>query len=156
MLRAIMKYIPTFRQGIIFLLAGFLGVGQLSAYVPTLLQPMRWHGKKWEYLVEHPSQNVVNPVLFEELLDSAGAHGWQLVEISGTNHFYVFYFKRPLLAHKIEPHLYRLSRQKLARGKEEAALRHQIHETVVVPREVLAQEKARTSSSALPPLPAKP
>lgn len=80
------------------------------------LAPVTWKGDKWEYLVEHPTDvRHIDPVRFEELLDEAGQHGWELVAVTGTAHFYAFYFKRPLLPEKLEKHRQHVLELKKAR-----------------------------------------
>ena len=101
------------------------------AYTNTTLQPIKWKGEKWEYLVEHPTgKNHIDPALFEEILDTAGQHGWRLVSVTSAYHFYTFYFVRPLLPHKIEAHRARLQRNKNFRANKEAEQRHIIQTTV--------------------------
>jgi hypothetical protein len=91
------------------------------------LHPITWKGKKWEYLVEYPTGILhVDPVRFEELLDTAGQHGWRLVDVSGTNHFYAFYFERPLHADRIEKHRARIQKVRTKRINKETEQMKQI------------------------------
>lgn len=117
-------------------------------YTHTVLRPIKWQGEKWEYLVEHPSINHVDPSFFEEILDTAGQEGWELIEVTGTNHFYAFYFKRPLLPHKIDSHRARLARNKQKRANKEATERNTILTTVEkTEAEKAAKEKAKTENA---------
>ncbi len=101
------------------------------AYTNTTLQPIKWKGEKWEYLVEHPTgKNHIDPAYFEEILDTAGQHGWRLVNVTSAYHFYTFYFERPLLPHKIDAQRVRLQRNKNFRAQTEADQRHLIQTTV--------------------------
>ena len=87
-----------------------------------------WRGKKWEYLVEYPREkNVVDPQHFEELLNTAGRHGWNLVSISHENHFYAFFFKRELHHHRVKRQLRHLKAHKQDRAIERAQKLKQIH-----------------------------
>lgn len=86
-----------------------------------------WRGKKWEYLVEYPrDKNVIDPQRFEDVLNTAGRHGWDLISVSHENHFYAFYFKRELQHHKVEEHTQRLKDYKQYRAEEMARKQHQI------------------------------
>lgn len=102
----------------------------LFAYTATHIKKSTWSGEKWEYLVENPHVNHVDPALFEEVLDTAGHDGWELINVSAFNHFYTFYFKRPLLPHKVEAHLYRLKRNKKLRAQQDAEKRVLIQKTL--------------------------
>ncbi len=122
--------IKTYYQVIITIIVLFFSTGSF-AYTHTVLHPITWQGEKWEYLVEHPTgKNHVDPAFFEEILDTAGKHGWELVEVSSEYHFYTFYFKRPLLPHKLESHQIRLARHKRNRAASEGVERYTIQTTV--------------------------
>ena len=87
----------------------------------TRLHPITWKGKKWEYLVEYPADtHHVDPERFEEILDTAGQHGWELTSVSHENHFYAFYFKRELLPEKVAAHRARLRNIKAIRAEKES------------------------------------
>ncbi len=143
-----------------------LGFASCSyGYTGTLLHPIKWKGEKWEYLVEHPTgKNHVDPALFEEILDTAGQHGWRLVSVSSAYHFYTFYFERPLLPHKVDAHRARLQRNKNFRANEEGSQRNTIHTAVKkentrraaekTTREKQAAEKQTTSQITTSPAPA--
>lgn len=123
-----------------------------SAYQNAIIQPIRWQGKKWEYLIEHPNQQVIDPPLFEEILDTAGLYGWELTEITDTAHFYVFYFKRPLLPHKIESQMYRLARLKYLRQQQEAPIREHVYQQITAAKEKAAHEKVTQYLQSAPHL----
>lgn len=98
------------------------------AYTDTILHSTTWPGEKWEYLVEHPHGiHHIDLVEFEEILDTAGMHGWKLIEVTDTAHFYTFYFIRPLLPHKLPSHVARLARLKEIHEKQEADVRHRVN-----------------------------
>jgi hypothetical protein len=95
------------------------------------LHKVTWKGKKWEYLVEHPTNiRHIHTVRFEEILDTAGQHGWELVTVSHAFHFYGFYFKRPLLAKKLKAHRVHLTQSKAYRAKNTAIAQRQIDESI--------------------------
>ena len=105
----------------------------------TTMQPVTWRGDKWEYLVEYPRDtNYIDPVRFEEVLDNAGQHGWELVEVSHESHFYAFYFKRPLYPHRIEAHRAHLAKVKGERAQKEAMMASAIQQAY---KEKIALEK---------------
>ncbi|OGT09924.1 MAG: hypothetical protein A2X77_01030 [Gammaproteobacteria bacterium GWE2_42_36] len=92
------------------------------SYTDTFVRPVTWSGEKWEYLIERPAMVFhVNPVLFEEILDTAGVHGWKLMDVTSEAHAYTFYFARPLLPHKMAAAIERLKRIKEFREDQEAA-----------------------------------
>lgn len=113
------------------------GVSQASH--STQLHQVTWKGKKWEYLVEHPTDvQHVDKARFEEVLDTAGQHGWELVAVTDFYHFYAFLFKRPLPEAKLTAHRARLKNVKSKRAAEEALI---MKKTIEVHREKLAFEK---------------
>lgn len=134
-----------FRYGLLSLVIGLmLFVAKDGfAYTHTILQPISWPGEKWEYLVEHPvSIHHVDVVEFEEICDSAGMHGWKLIEVSDAFHFYTFYFARPLLPHKIGGHVARLARLKAKHEADEAGVRYRIQtQTASKAQELQQKEK---------------
>lgn len=120
------------------------------AYTGTTLQPFKWQGEKWEYLVEHPTgKNHIDPAYFEEILDTAGQHGWRLVSVTSAYHFYTFYFERPLLPHKIDSHRARLQRNKNFRANKEANQRHVIQTTAEQENARRASEQAAAAKQAV-------
>lgn len=120
------------------------------AYTSTTLQPVRWQGEKWEYLVEHPTgKNHIDPAYFEEILDTAGLHGWRLVSVTSEYHFYTFYFERPLLPHKIDAHKVRLQRNKNFRANKEADQRYLIQTEVEKENARRASEQAAAAKQAV-------
>lgn len=95
------------------------------------LAPVKWKGDQWEYLVEHPTDvRHIDPVRFEELLDEAGQHGWELVAVTGTGHFYAFYFKRPLSPEKLAKHRQHILVIKKARLIKRKAMQDQIDQEI--------------------------
>lgn len=99
------------------------------AKVSTALHPVTWQGKKWEYLVEHPTDvQAIDPVRFEEILDTVGHHGWHLVTVTNSFNFYAFYFERELLPHKLTEHRERLRKIKAVRKAKETATQAQLEE----------------------------
>ncbi len=105
----------------------------------TQLHKVTWKGQKWEYLVEHPVDiQHVDKGRFEEILDTAGQHGWELVEVTDFYHFYTFLFKRPLHDAKLAQHRARLKNVKAKRAANEALIMKQ---TIEAHREKLAFEK---------------
>jgi|GEM_PF-1308312 len=107
-------------------------VKRMVAEDPTLsLHKVKWKGKKWEYLVEHPTETRhVDTVRFEEILDTAGQHGWRLVTVSHAFHFYGFYFERPLPDSKLAAHRAHLAQSKAYRAKNMAKTQRIIDESV--------------------------
>ncbi|MBU1558443.1 MAG: hypothetical protein KJ588_01415, partial [Gammaproteobacteria bacterium] len=94
-----------------------------TAFALPHLAPVHWQGQKWEYLVEHPTDiHHIDPVRMEEVLTTAGQHGWRLVAVTSAFHFYGFYFERPLHNHRLSIVRARLLASKLAREKKEAKL----------------------------------
>lgn len=89
-----------------------------------------WPGERWEYLVENPHYNHIDAAHFEHILDTAGHDGWELVEVTSFNHFYTFYFKRPLMPHKYEAHVVRLNRNK-SKFDAKAAEKRKLIETTL-------------------------
>ena len=66
----------------------------------------------------------------EEILDNAGQHGWKLISVTSENHFYAFYFIRPLLSHKLQTHRDRLHGLITQRLNKEAAHKATINKTL--------------------------
>lgn len=125
-------------------------------YTHTVLHPITWQGEKWEYLVEHPTgKNHIDPALFEEILDTAGQHGWELVEVTSEYHFYTFYFKRPLLPHKIESHRLRLAHNKKTRAASEGNTRYAIQTAVNAENTKRAQTEANNQNQTTSDTPAQ-
>ena len=113
---------------IVFNLLIFLSLSYAQPKTLPHLKPILWKGKKWEYLVEHPTDvQYIHVIRFEELLDTMGQHGWELTEVTSEHHFYAFYFKRPLLAHKLVAHRKRVSRLIASRKKRETKLQKKIN-----------------------------
>lgn len=87
----------------------------------------RWRGKKWEYLLEYPrDENAIDPQRFEEILDTAGRHGWELSNVTHENHFYSFIFKRELHPRNMADVEQRLKDYKHERAKKMAVKQHKI------------------------------
>ena len=88
---------------------------------------IRWRGKKWEYLLEYPrDENAIDPQRFEEILDTAGRHGWELSNVTHENHFYSFIFKRELHPRNVADVEKRLKDYKHKRAKKMAVKQHKI------------------------------
>lgn len=112
------------------LVGGIFFVLNAMGYVDTFVRPIMWPGEKWEYLVERPAMVLhVDPVLFEEILNTGGMHGWKLMEVTDEAHAYTFYFARPLLPHKMASAVARMRRIKELREDKEAAERAHIQST---------------------------
>jgi len=107
------------------------------------LAPITWKGKKWEYLVQFPRDiHHIDELRMEELMDDVGQHGWELVTVTAEDHYYAFYFKRPLLPHKIQAHRDRINRHKGERLEREAKVRKQIQEARAKSRDAMMREQA--------------
>jgi len=99
------------------------------AKIDTQLHPVTWKGKKWEYLVEHPTDlQGIDPERFEEILDTVGQHGWHLVSVTSSFHFYAFYFERELLPHRLAAHRAHLNKLKTARKAKESQMKAKLEE----------------------------
>lgn len=93
------------------------------------MHKVTWRGKKWRYLVEYPRDiQHIDPQRFEEILNTAGRHGWNLVDITHENHFYAFFFKRERQHHEAKQHRERLKAYKQDRAIKRAKKLKQIHE----------------------------
>lgn len=133
-----------------------LGFGSLTSFATSYhggsaLNNIKWEGEKWEYLVEFPTNmRHIDPAKFEEITDTVGLHGWELVEVTSEDHFYVFYFKRPLLPHKIESHILRLQHVRFHHGKENAAVRERINQSMQAAKAQQMQEQKMAKPTAAP------
>lgn len=128
------------------LVTGMLFAAKQAVADSTTMLPITWRGDKWEYLVEYPrGTNYIDPVRFEELLDDAGQHGWELVSVSHESHFYAFYFKRPLYPHKIAAHRAHLAKVKAERAQKEKIAMDQIQAAY---KEKIMLEKAYSQQVA--------
>src|SRR3990167_95855 len=109
-------------------LAAGLSVFTVKSFADsTQMHPITWKGAQWEYLVEYPKDvNHIDPERFEELLDTAGQHGWKLIEVTHESHFYAFYFTRKLLPEKLAANTARLKAYKAQRAAKEADMTNQI------------------------------
>lgn len=111
----------------LFFVSGCFAVATPAKNPHPHLQPITWQGAKWEYLVEFPKDiQHIDVARFETLTDNVGQHGWELVEVTSEFNMYVFYFKRPLLEHKINAHRDRLNALVAARKAKEAAVQAKI------------------------------
>ncbi|OGT31606.1 MAG: hypothetical protein A3E87_05865 [Gammaproteobacteria bacterium RIFCSPHIGHO2_12_FULL_35_23] len=99
-----------------------LGLISIQSFADsTQMHPITWKGAQWEYLVEYPKDiQYIDPERFEEILDTAGQHGWRLVEVSHEAHFYAFYFSRELLTEKLAANTARLKAYKAYRASKES------------------------------------
>jgi len=96
-------------------------------YALPHVHPITWKGQKWEYLVEHPTDiQTIDTVRMEHILDDAGQHGWELIEVTSEYHFYVFYFKRPLSNEKLAEHRQHLLTLHTNHEKKHAKLYEQL------------------------------
>lgn len=112
----------------IYILLAALSLTAITSYADdTQLHPVKWKGKKWEYLAEYPADiRHIDTVRFEEIMDTAGHHGWRLVTVTHAFHHYTFIFERPLLPEKLKKHRARLKKIKDLRASQEAAALEQI------------------------------
>jgi len=117
----------THRSLLITALSLFFGISICFAYAPTHLKPITWQGPKWEYLVEHPHVSIADSAYFNEILDTAGQHGWRLVSATHEGQFFTFYFERPLQPHRINAHRARLARVKSYRAGKESEIYNRIN-----------------------------